>query len=77
MHGMEVLTMTQEIADRIRAARKAKSLTQMQLGALLGYEGKVGEVTVARWEANTRPVPLDKIRPLAKVLGLTIDELIP
>lgn len=77
MHSMEVLTMTKEIAERIKAARKAKGLTQLGLGEALGYEGKTGEHFVSRWERNERPVPLDKIRPLANVLGLTIDDLIP
>lgn len=77
MHGMEVLAMTKEIAERIKAARKAAGYTQVQLGEKLGYEGRIGEVTVSRWERNERPVPLDKIRLLASLLGLTIDDLIP
>ena len=69
--------MTEEIAKRIREARKAAGYTQVQLGEKLGYEGRIGEVTVSRWERNERPVPLDKLRKLAEVLGLTLDELIP
>lgn len=69
--------MTEEIAKRIKEARKAAGYTQMRLGEALGYEGKVGEVTVARWESNTRPVPLDKLRKLAELLHLTLDDLIP
>lgn len=77
MHSMEVLTMTKEIAERIRAARIKADMSQRELGELLGYEGANAQRTVTRWEHNERPVPLDKIRPLANVLGLTIDDLIP
>ena len=69
--------MTEEIAKRIKEARIAAGYTQKGLGLALGYSESVGEHSVSRWERNERPVPLDKLRKLAEVLGLTLDELIP
>lgn len=64
------------IPERIRAARQAKGLTQRKLGELLGYSKASSERTVQRWEAG-QYVPIEKIRALAAILGLTIDDLIP
>lgn len=69
--------MTEEIAKRIKEARIKADMSQRELGELLGYEGANAQRTVTRWEHNERPVPLDKIRLLAKVLDLTLDDLIP
>lgn len=66
-----------DIPAAIKAARIRCSYTQRELGEKMGYAGKSAEVTVARWESGTRPVPLEKIRPLAAALGLTLDDLIP
>ena len=61
----------------IKAARIRCGYTQQELGEKLGYSGDGAQVTVRRWESSTRPVPLDKIRPLAAALNLTLDDLIP
>ncbi len=66
-----------DIGAIIREARTKKGYTMAQLGYLLGYEGASAEVSVHRWEKNTRPVPLEKLRKLAEVLNLTLDDLIP
>lgn len=65
------------IPDTIRAARMNAGMTQQELGEKMGYAGDSAQVTVRRWEAGSRPVPLDKIRPLAAALNLTLDDLIP
>lgn len=65
------------IPDTIKAARLRAALSQKELGEKLGYEGRSAEVTVQRWEAGSRPVPLEKIRALAAALNLTLDDLIP
>ena len=65
------------IPDIIKAARVQAGFAQKELGEKLGYEGRSAEVTVQRWESGARPVPLDKIRPLAAALNLTLDDLIP
>lgn len=65
------------IPEKIKAARTAKGFTQQELGEKLGYEGQSAQVAVRQWELNRRPVPMEKIRPLAALLGLTLDDLIP
>ena len=69
--------MDEKICATIRKARKGQGLTQQELGELLGYEGDSALVSVQRWEAGTRPVPIEKLRKLAEVLNLTLDDLIP
>lgn len=65
------------IPDLIRTTRTGLWLTQKQVGEACGYEGFSAQVQAAKWEAGTRPVPLDKIRILARTLQLQIDDLIP
>ena len=66
-----------DIPAIIKAARIKCGYTQQELGEKLEYARKSAEVTVARWESGTRPVPLEKIRPLATALNLTVDNLVP
>jgi transcriptional regulator with XRE-family HTH domain len=66
-----------DIPAKIKAARQAKDLTQQELGEKLGYTGEFARVAIKRWESGERPVPLEKIRPLAAALNLTLDDLIP
>ena len=49
----------------------------MALGELLGYKPATAKTAVYRWEAGTRPVPMDKIKPLAEVLKIPPDKLLP
>lgn len=65
------------IPDLIRTTRVSLDLMQKEVGAACGYDGFSAQVQVAKWEAGTRPVPLDKIRVLATTLKLQIDDLIP
>ena len=69
--------MTDEIAARIKEARIRKGYTQKKLGELCGYDASTADVAVRQWEMNRRPVPMDKLRKLAEVLDLTLDQLIP
>ena len=62
--------------DTIRAARIAAGLTQKQLGEAAGLESSTAQPFVASWEAGTRPVPRDKIRLVAEVLGINPTDLI-
>lgn len=66
-----------DIPAIIKAARIRCGYTQQELGEKLGYAGESAIVTTRRWETGTRPVPIDKIRPLAAALNLTLDDLIP
>lgn len=65
------------IPEKIRAARIAANLTQKQLGVQAGYPESAAQGIVGRWEAGTRPVPVEKLRIVAKLLKLTIDDLVP
>lgn len=66
-----------DIPATIKAARLRCGYTQQELGEKMGYEGESAIVTARRWENGTRPVPIEKIRPLAAALNLTLDDLIP
>lgn len=60
-----------EFGDRLRNYRKAKHLTQQELAERLGVSDK----SVSRWENGSYPdVPL--LGPLAKELGVTVDDLL-
>lgn len=59
-----------DLANAIKEARTIKGFKQREVGEALGYDGDSAQVTVARWEAGTRPIPSDKIRELCKLLDL-------
>ena len=63
--------------EYIKQCRMKSGLTQQQLGELCGYTGRRAIVTVQEWEHDRRPIPLDKIRILAKTLNIPIESLIP
>ena len=63
--------------EYIKSCRIKAGLSQQKLGELLGYTGRSALVTVQRWESNTRPVPIEKLRALAKALNIPLDSLIP
>ena len=65
------------ISEIIKERRKALRLTQQQLGELCGYTGRNAERMVQQWEHDLRPVPLEKLRPLAQALQIPLDLLIP
>lgn len=65
------------VGEKIRDARESKSFTQRQVGEGCGFSGRKAQIYVARWEAGTRPVPQDKIKALAHLLGIPLEQLIP
>lgn len=65
------------IAEKIKQARIEAGYTQQKFGELCGYEGETAQVSVRRWEYGTRPVPIEKLRTVAKLLNLTLDDLVP
>ena len=65
------------LGKAIKAARKAAHLTQRQLGEKLGFTGRTAEVTIQKWEHDLRDPAVEQLRPLAKALGITLEELIP
>lgn len=60
------------IGDNIRKLRKAKKLTQEELGSLSG----LSTMSIRRYENNERTPNIDQIRKIAAPLGVYISELI-
>jgi transcriptional regulator with XRE-family HTH domain len=58
--------------ERLRQLRKAKGLTQKQLGEAAG----MGERAVQKYEAGTDIPIMDNLARLADVLDLSLDELV-
>ena len=59
------------IGKNIKMFRKAKGLTQAELGELLG----VSNQAVSKWEMETTMPDILLLPELAKVLGVTLDDL--
>ncbi|MET8766299.1 helix-turn-helix transcriptional regulator [Streptomyces sp. NPDC004658] len=62
----------QQIGERIRVARKAAGLSQLQLGEHVGRDHK----TIHRWEAGTTPPNLTDLLLVADVLGMPLADLV-
>ena len=60
-----------EFAERLKSLRKAKNMTQQELADLLGVSNK----SVSRWETGGYP-DVTMLSPLARALGVTVDELL-
>ena len=60
------------ISQNIQAARKALGLTQEDLAGRLG----VARQTVAKWESGESLPDLENAYALAKLLGVSVDDLI-
>ncbi|WP_414717122.1 helix-turn-helix domain-containing protein [Stenotrophomonas sp. UBA7606] len=54
--------------SHLRPARKKQGLTQAEVAARVGRD----QATVAKWERGQHPVPPDIAPTVAKVLGLTV-----
>ena len=59
-------------ADNLRAARRARGLTQRELAALLQYSEK----SVSKWESGTAIPPSALLPTLADLLACRIDDLL-
>lgn len=65
------------IGERVKALRKAKTLTQKELATKLQLEGhEFSDLTILRIEQGTRFVPDYEIVILANFFGITTDELL-
>lgn len=60
-----------EFAERLKALRKSKNMTQQELADLLGVSNK----SVSRWETGGYP-DVAMLGPLARALGVTVDDLL-
>jgi len=65
------------IGEIIQQKRKQANMTQIQLGNMIGLEGRSGEVTVQRWEHDRTSPTVKYLRPLCRALKCTLEELIP
>lgn len=63
---------TMEIAKRIKAARIAKNMTQLQLADLMG----VSYQAVSNWERGNSMPDISKLADLCNALDLTVNELL-
>ena len=60
------------LGETIQALRRQKNLTQEQLAEQVG----VSRQAVSKWELNTALPDTDKLVPLARALGVSVDELL-
>ena len=60
-----------EFGERLKQYRKAKNMTQQELADVLGLSNK----SVSRWESGSYP-DVATLGPLAKALGVTVDDLL-
>lgn len=60
-----------EFGGRLKQYRKAKNMTQQELADRLGVSNK----SVSRWESGSYP-DIATLAPLAKALGVTVDDLL-
>ncbi len=65
-------TFFKTFGQRLTDMRKARGLTQAQLGETLGLD----QTAVASYEIGRRRVPLSLLAPLAKALGVSVAELV-
>ena len=59
------------IGKRIRFFRNRKSMTQKQLGEILGFLGKTSDVRVAQYESEARKPKLDLVKEMAHVFDVS------
>jgi len=68
----EEKTFFQTLGERIAAPRNDRGLTQVQLADALGYS----QQQVLSFEKGRRRVPVSALPELAKVLGVSVSELL-
>jgi len=59
------------LGQRVAAARKASGITQVQLAETLG----IAQQTLAHYELGRLRIAVAMLPPLAKALGVTVEEL--
>ena len=64
--------MNGEIGKKIKALRKTRGLTQIQLAEALGVE----RASISNYETGRRMPELSLIKPLCDELGITINDLL-
>ena len=61
-----------EVSERIMLARKKAGMTQMELANALGISFQA----VSNWERGVSMPDISNLKPLADVLGVTVDEIL-
>ena len=56
------------IGQRIKSSRRAKGMSQEELGQRLG----IGKSTVSEWESGKRPLPIDTMEQISEILGVSV-----
>ena len=64
--------MEQSFSDRLKQYRRDKNLTQQELADMLGVSNK----TVSRWESGGGYPDVPLLVPLARALGVAVDDLL-
>ena len=62
-----------EIGERIRNLRELKNIDQMSLAEMLGYKS---QSTISKWESGTNLPTGKKLIELAKILGVSTNEIL-
>ena len=64
--------MEQDFSERLKKYRREKNLTQQELADLLQVSNK----TVSRWESGGGYPDVPMLVPLARALGVSVDDLL-
>ena len=64
--------MEPDFSERLKNYRRAKAMTQQDLADQLGVSNK----TVSRWESGGGYPDVPLLVPLARALGVTVDDLL-
>jgi transcriptional regulator with XRE-family HTH domain len=67
-----ILLIMTKLSEKIKILRKAQGITQLQLAEMLNTTQKV----ITTYETGLRKPPIERLPALAKILGVTIEELI-
>lgn len=70
---MHMVDVAMEIGMRIRRARKALGMGQAEMSRALG----VTAVTALRWEKGKTVPPMERLRRIAELLRVPLEELMP
>ena len=62
-----------EIGERIRNLRELKNIDQISLAEMLGYKS---QSTISKWESGTNLPTGKKLMELAKILGVSTNEIL-
>lgn len=69
----ELLSTQDVFVSRLAAARKSVGLSQVELARKVG----VAQSTLSKWEQGDSDMQAVHLRPLAKALGLTLEDVTP